>query len=369
MSDTLRCYRAVRQSLHQLYPQTPKGRLARTLDTLAWFITGIVRSGKCQLPAIASHMPFAQRESQVKKLSRFLQNEGVDERCEYLAFARLLLKALAKRLRRFVLVIDGSEVGRGCRALVLSVRFLGRALPLAFLVEDGSKGHFSESTHQTLLQAVHRIVPSGVPVPFVGEGEFDGVELLRQRDEWGWEYVCRTARNAQIESEGETFAFHSVNVPHGGIVELTDARFTATGYGPLLAVAAWRNDCKEPIYRVSNLELAEEALCEYRKRYSIETFFSDQKSRGFHLHQSHLSDPKRLARLMIATCLAYVWLVFLGRTAQNGGGMKAIHREKRCDLSLFSLGDALLNYLLLHSFPVPADFLAPPSYRFQTVRY
>jgi hypothetical protein len=39
---------------------------------------------------------------------------------------------------------------------------------------------------------------------------------------------------------------------------------------------------------------------------SIETFFSDQKSRGFNLHKSHVSDPARLARLLIAACLACI---------------------------------------------------------------
>jgi hypothetical protein len=126
------------------------------LDTLAWFITGIVRSGKRQLPAVASQMPFAQRESQVKKLSRFLQNERMDERCAYLSFARQLLAALAKRIGRLVFVIDGSEVGRGCRALVVSVRYLGRTFPVAFLVEEGPKGHFSEATHLKLFQTFRR---------------------------------------------------------------------------------------------------------------------------------------------------------------------------------------------------------------------
>jgi hypothetical protein len=137
----------------------------------------------------------------------------------------------------------------------------------------------------------------------------------------------------------------------------------------VLAVAAWRDDCKEPIYLVSNLELAEEALYWYQKRFGIETFFSDQKRRGFHLHQSHLSDPKRLARLMIATCLAYLWMVFLGRTAQRDGWMKVIHRENWCDSSLFRLGVALFHHLLIHSLPVPVDFLSPPTYRCETVRY
>ena len=56
----------------------------------------------------------------------------------------------------------------------------------------------------------------------------------------------------------------------------------------------------------------EEACLWYRKRMRIETFFSDQKSRGFHLHKSRIRDPQRLARLMIAACFAYIWIIYLG---------------------------------------------------------
>jgi hypothetical protein len=47
---------------------------------------------------------------------------------------------------------------------------------------------------------------------------------------------------------------------------------------------------------------AEFVICDH----TIETFFSDQKSRGFHLHQSHISDPQRLSRLLIGAWLAYI---------------------------------------------------------------
>src|SRR2546430_11909093 len=55
----------------------------------------------------------------------------------------------------------------------------------------------------------------------------------------------------------------------------------------------------------------------YKKRFRIETFFSDQKSRGFNIHKSHLTDPQRLSRLLIASCLAYIWLVYLGALCQK----------------------------------------------------
>ena len=75
----------------------------------------------------------------------------------------------------------------------------------------------------------------------------------------------------------------------------------------------------------------------YQKRFRIETFFSDQKSRGFHIHKSHIADPQRLSRLLIAACLAVIWVVYLGSLCEKEGWREIIHRRKRCDLSLFQL--------------------------------
>ncbi len=99
--------------------------------------------------------------------------------------------------------------------------------------------------------------------------------------------------------------------------------------------------------------MAEEACYWYTKRFRIETFFSDQKSRGFHLHKSHISDPVRLSRLMIAACLAYIWIVFLGVQAKQEEWDKIIHRTDRCDLSLFQLGLRLLDHFLNEGMPIP----------------
>ena len=92
------------------------------------------------------------------------------------------------------------------------------------------------------------------------------------------------------------------------------------------------------------------------KRFRIETFFSDQKSRGFHLHKSHISNPERLSRLLIACCLAYLWIVYLGTLCEQESWAKVIHRTKRCDLSLFQLGLRLLAHFLNEDLPIPVQF-------------
>jgi len=135
--------------------------------------------------------------------------------------------------------------------------------------------------------------------------------------------------------------------------------FTRQGYGPVHAIAWWDRDYEEPLYLVTNVEQAEEACDWYRKRFRIETFFSDQKSRGFHLHKSHLSDPKRLFRLMIAACLAYIWIVHVGVLAIRDGWNEVVHRTDRRDLSLFQLGLRLLEHFLNENLPVPVAFQMP----------
>ena len=90
--------------------------------------------------------------------------------------------------------------------------------------------------------------------------------------------------------------------------------------------------------------------------HTIETFFSDQKSRGFPLHKSHLSDPARLSRLLIAACLAYLWIVYLGSVCVPEGWVKLIHRSDRYDLSLFQLGLRLLDHVLNEGLSIPVAF-------------
>jgi hypothetical protein len=50
----------------------------------------------------------------------------------------------------------------------------------------------------------------------------------------------------------------------------------------------------------------------YADRWGIEPMFSDFKSRGFGLEQTHLQYPDRLARLILVMSLALYWAVSTG---------------------------------------------------------
>jgi hypothetical protein len=225
-------------------------------------------------------------------------------------------------------------------------------------VIQGRKGHFPEDTHVALLEQVYDMIPAETLVIFLGDGEFDGTTLQATLEGWGWLYASRTAKNTILSIAGAEFSFGDLPVQPGECFGISNVAFTRQAYGPVLVVWWWKVGCKEPLYLVSNMVTAEQACAWYTKRFRIETFFSDQKSRGFHLHKSHLSDPPRLSRLMIAACLGYMWIVFLGALAIHDDWVKTIHRTDRCDLSLFQLGLDLLEYFLNERIPIPVSFQA-----------
>jgi hypothetical protein len=142
----------------------------------------------------------------------------------------------------------------------------------------------------------------------------------------------------------------------GTLVALRDVHMTEAAYGPVMFLCCWAKGSQEPRYGVTNMSSADEACHVYAKRFRIETFFSDQKSRGFSLHKSHLADPTRLSRLLMAACLAYIWIIHLGTLCEQEGWVRIIHRGDRCDLSLFQLGLRLLDYLLNEDSTIPFAF-------------
>jgi Transposase DDE domain len=357
MSDNLRRYRAIRDALTQCYPGQPSGTVARHLITLAALISGIVGSKSTQLPHIAAKVPNGTKpESRVKRFARWLDNAHILEEVYFLPYADVLLRHLA--WQTVVLVMDGSGVGRGCTALMIHVVYKGRALPLAWRVRQAPKGHFPEELHIALVELISELIPAEAQVVLLGDGEFDGTALQATLHQMGWSYVCRTALSTTATWEGEPFRLDALGacLQPGRLIELKEAYVTREAYGPIMVLCCWAKGYQGPLYLVSNLATAEEACRLYEKRFRIETFFSDQKSRGFHIHKSHISDPQRLSRLLIAACLAYIWIVYLGALCEKEGWREHIHRKKRCDLSLFQLGLRILEHFLNEELPIPVQF-------------
>jgi len=320
---------------------------------MAAFISGIIGSKSCQLPKVSCNIADGTKpESRTKKLSRLINNERFDYETFFLPYATALLSCLGQGTLAFV--IDGSTMARNCITLVASVIYKSRALPICWITVSGGKGHLPEDLHIQLVEQLHQVVPEHITLVLLGDGEFDGATLLKTLNSYHWLFSCRTSKNRLLIENEEQFSFRHIDPGCEEYFSIPDVSLKDHPDFQCDAILWWQRRYEEPIYLFTNIDPVREALYWYQKRFRIETMFSDKKSRGFHLHKSHISDPDRVDRLMIVASLAYIFIICFGVYAVRSGLAKVIHRTDRCDLSLCQLGFRLIDYLInmKRKFPV-----------------
>src|SRR6266511_4079327 len=321
MHINFQTYRTIKRSLAQVLHTRANSHAEQHLNTLTLLICGIVGAQHVQLDKLASHAPIRGRknESLITRFRRFVKHKHITTDALWLPFAR----------------------------------------PLLWTVVKGKKGHLSEALHCALIDRLQALIPPDATVTLLGDGEFDGTELQSKLRARTWEYVCRTATNILISAADRVFTVGALPLARGEAVYMTNVRMTAKQYGPILLLGVWDAKHNEPIYLITSLADPDDAYERYRLRFRIEGMFANHKSRGFRIDKSHLAAPERLARLVIATSLAYVWIHAAAGFAQAHGWVEQFHRTDRCDLGLFQIGLRAIQYALREGLRVPVGFLLP----------
>ena len=351
MTDRHRVYTKVKKMLKGMMKLDHQGQVV----TLAMMISGIVISRNAQLSKMSAEIPSEAKDQSIEMRMRRWVKDELDVEAVYMPFARQILEALAHL--PLVLVMDGSQAGRGCMVLMVGVLYQKRALPIAWLVYKGKKGHASAERHIQALEKVLPLLPKESQVVLLGDAEYDTTEMLEWTEKkTAWKYVLRTSPQIYVQTTESSQPLRDYPLEKGQLVYLKNVGFTQTSSVSLNAIGWWGSEYEEPIFLITNLEEAEEACRYYRRRFRIETFFSDQKSRGFHIHKSHLADPARLSRLLIAACLAYIWMIVQGLRVIAENKLSLIDRSDRRDKSLFRLGLDWIRYALKHSLDFQPTF-------------
>lgn len=363
MTDRDKVYTKVKKTIKQMMKLGHQGQVV----TLAMMISGIVLSRNAQLSAMSSEIPTDTKEKSIEMRMRRWVKDEIDVETVYLPFARQILEALSHL--PLVLVMDGSQAGRGCMVLMVGVLYQKRALPIAWLVYKGKKGHTSGKRHIEVLEKVLPLLPEGSDVVLLGDAEYDTTEMINWVEKnTVWQYVLRTSPQIYVRSGQKNQPIREYPLEKGQVLHLHEVGFTQTAEVLLNVIGWWASQYEEPIFLVTNIQNAYQACRYYRRRYRIETFFSDQKSRGFHIHKSHLSNPLRLSRLLIAACLAYIWMICQGLQVIASNQAALIDRSDRNDKSIFRLGIDWIKYALKKNIDFQPLFHFQPSEAFIHVR-
>jgi len=311
-------------------------------------VSAILITGRSELRCMARGVSSTESQfaSRVKRFKRWLLNKHTGYDNYYLPYARQLLKVLSKE-GLLIFSIDGSVVGRGCMALMFSVIYKSKALPVIWRVYKAKKGHLPQEAHRKLLARLSGIVPESCRVVVVGDGEFDGCDFQSDIVGLGWSYVLRTGIQVEIEEyEGELFKLRNVVIERSTDLFFEDVRFTQKRYGPVNVLIWHGKQHESPIYLVTNLDFNLEIQQFYIERFKIEPFFRDQKSKGFHIQRSGLGIPERIEKLLIATCLAYILSIMASTKACESKFYDKAARTDDDFLSLFQLGKIFIEVLV-----------------------
>lgn len=342
MTDRYKVYTKVLKVLKEMVSLSHPGHVL----TLAMLIAGLVISRKAQLSAVSAVTAAqAKDKSTEMRLRRWVKHKSIDTDVVYMPFAKQILEALSGQ--PLVLVMDGSQIGRGCMVLMVSVLYQKRALPLCWVVYKGKKGHTTAQRHIEALTKTLPLLPANAQVVLLGDAEYDTTEmLLWVKQQTNWNFVLRTSPQIYVQEGSQNQPIGSYPLAKGQVFQRYQVGFTQEAAVHLNLVGWWSSRYDRPLYLITSLENGYQACRYYRRRFQIETFFSDQKSRGFHLHKSHLADPARLSRLLLAACLAYLWMVCQGLLVIAEKKVGLIDRTERIDKSLFRLGLDWIHYAL-----------------------
>jgi hypothetical protein len=361
MHINFQTYRTIKRTLAHTLHTRRNSHQEQHLNTLALLICGIVGAQHVQFAPIADHAPIRgqKNESLITRFRRFVKHDDITLEAVWLPFARAVLAGLAAA--PLTILLDGTTAGRGCMVLMASVVYQGRAIPLLWTVVKGKKGHLPQHVHCALIRQLREVMPTQATVLVLGDGEFDGTELQAAIRATKWDYACRTASNITIYAADRVFTVGDLPLQRGAAVAIADVEMTGARYGPILLIGVWEEAHDEPIYLITSLTDAQCAIDSYRLRFRIECMFAEHKSRGFHIHKSHLKKPERLARLLIATSLAYLWVHAVAMFAVAQGWIERFHRKDRCDLSLFQIGVRAIRYALREGWRIPVSFRLPAN--------
>jgi hypothetical protein len=310
----------IKNCLNKAYGKDHGKSQAQRFNVLAKLLYAVIKSSQCSLQNLGSHTPdLIDLESRIKKAKRWLNSKYTDFETYYLPHLHLVFASL--KAKEWVLIIDGSEVGNGATALMISLVWRNRAIPICWLVKKCKKGHLSVATHLEVVQKLADLLPpSDNRIVLLGDGEFDSPELQYFCKQQGWYYVFRTAKNTLISPDknlNNSFAVGTLcpfENHHYWLVE--QVYFTKKMYGPVNLMTWHDPKFENPIFLVSNLEWAKDLMDYYSKRFLIETLFRDIKSSGFNIDKVRIKDPNKLFNLLIIVAIAFLITLAFGAFEQ-----------------------------------------------------
>jgi hypothetical protein len=314
-------------------------------ETLAVLLVGLANGRTVNLSHLASQFPGdAQHGSNYRRLRRFFQFVRLDSDIA----ARLVVRMLNLE-RPKLLALDRTNWKLGSRdvnVLVLAIVTRRFRVPLMWVLLDHA-GNSATGMGIALMDRYLRLFGAASIEALLADREFIGAEWMEFLIENNIPFAIRLKEDMLVRlADGSLRQFRTLlRKRRRGAWEGWLNGLEATPANRL-RIAARRISGGELLIVATSLDDAMRGLNLYRRRWGIECMFADAKTRGLNIEDTHITDPDKLATLLVVIALAITWAYCCATRVM---GRKAISRKRhgRREKSWFRTGlDALRNWIL-----------------------
>lgn len=312
--------RAIEEDFQERHPLYHKSR-REGLSTLAGVMLDVRSANLMELSA-ALPREIGTTHDRYQYMERQLKNEKTDVDATIKPYALEVIERLSARGETIILQMDQSHINDVNEVLMLSVRLRKRALPVAWRVRS-TQGNIGIGVQKELLDGVKAWMPEGASILLAADRFYGTAQLIDWCQKAGWSYRIRMKGNLTLGHEGGELTTGDVvvRIPQGVVgVELYGSGIT-TNIGVL-----HEKGHKEPWIIAMDAQPSRYTTLDYGMRWGIENMFSDFKSRGFGLMQSHIQIPTRLERLILVMSIALYWAVSCGAFAEQEAANSGLKR-------------------------------------------
>lgn len=284
---------------------------------LAHFLLALLKVRSVSLAELAAGFGGkAKVESHYKRLQRFFRSFEIDQD----SLARLLVRLVPVGDGPWRLTLDRTHWKFGkaeINFLVLGIAHRGMAVPIFWSVLDKA-GNSDTAERSALMERFIEVFGVSRVAALLADREFVGQDWFLWLQRQGLPFHQRLKRNTLVPNRWNRMMrldewFGSLRP--GEARRLAGRRPV---WGCFVHRSALRLEDGDFLFIASSGAPQAEALDAYADRWQVETLFGALKSRGFNLEDTHLTDPKRLAKLMGLLALAFAWTCRTGELLHDG---------------------------------------------------
>ncbi len=228
--------------------------------------------------------------------------------------------------------------------LMLAVVYKGIAIPVYWILLN-KQGNSNTRERIALMKRFIRQFGKERIKKVLADREFVGEKWFNWLKSEEIDFVIRIKKNAKVtNSQGIAVQVHQLF--H---FLKTGERFVVVGARQMNGVDVYLSGL-----RLSNGELlivvtaqpCPNAIERYAQRWQIETLFSCLKSRGFNFEDTHVTDRRRIKRLLVVAVIAFCWAHRVGEWQHENVKPIKIKKHGRLANSIFRVGLDYINQML-----------------------